>query len=136
MPRAPCDADSICRDLAARLWKGKLSSAHDDDEALTLTDPWIDGESDPSEEIQAELAAAYGLDWPAELLRNMRFDTDAEPVELPPFGEEIIVVRKVFLRLPMSADRRFKQLGRQQGRTPSEPVSAWIADRLGDEFKR
>ncbi|MFJ4651115.1 hypothetical protein ACIP5Y_07555 [Nocardia sp. NPDC088792] len=101
-------------------------------EAIDM-DPWIHDETDPTETIQAELLAAHGPDWPTELLRNLRFDPNVEPVELPALDEEIAVVRKVFLRLPYSVDEQFQRIGRQRGLTPSELVSAWIGERVAGE---
>ncbi len=96
-------------------------------------DPWVDGETDPSEQLLAELLAAYGPDWRAQFLQGLRFDPDVGPIELAPPARELVVVRKVFLRLPLSTDTKFKQLGRHQGRTPSELASTWIAERLADD---
>ncbi|MEV0466648.1 hypothetical protein AB0I30_23160 [Nocardia tengchongensis] len=98
-----------------------------------MTDPWKFGETDPTEELLAELEAAYGTDWLPEFTKNLRFDDDAQPVALPPVDErEIVRVRRVFLRLPWSVDQQLEAIGRAQGRGPSELVSAWIAQRLGE----
>jgi len=96
-------------------------------------DPWVDGETDRGEQLRAELLAAYGPDWPFRFAENLRFDPDAEPVEFAPPDEGVVVVRKIFLRLPMEVDEKFKNLGRREDRTPSEIVSTWIAERLADE---
>lgn len=82
----------------------------------------------------AELVAAYGPDWPDRFLLNLRFDPDCPRIELaPPVDEDLIVVRKVFLRLPLWADEKFKQLGKRHDCTPSEMVSIWIAERIADQ---
>ncbi|MBF6223324.1 hypothetical protein IU479_35230 [Nocardia abscessus] len=96
-------------------------------------DPWTDGETDPSEQFLIDLLAAYGPDWPTRFPQDIQFDTNAQPIEWAPPCGEVTVVRKVFLRLPLSADTQFKQLGRRSGRTPSELVSTWIAERLDAE---
>ncbi|MFE3956047.1 hypothetical protein ACFXPS_17870 [Nocardia sp. NPDC059091] len=101
-----------------------------------MTDPWTYGETDPSEEFVAQMEAAYGPNWPTELMNNLRFDTSAEPVELPPPDREIIMARRVFLRLPWSMDKQLEVIGRNQGLTPSELVSTWIAERLGEHGGR
>ncbi|MBY8858037.1 hypothetical protein K7711_16245 [Nocardia sp. CA2R105] len=96
-------------------------------------DPWTDGETDPGEQMLAELLAAYGPDWPTRLTQNVRFDPNAEPIEFAPPDTDAIVVRKVFLRLALAEAEQFKRLGRKSGRTPSELVSTWIAARLRTE---
>ncbi|QVI20914.1 hypothetical protein KHQ06_33350 [Nocardia tengchongensis] len=84
-----------------------------------MTDPWTYGETDPTEEFCAKLEAAYGPDWLDALPSNLRIDHDAEPVELPSPDEEIIRVRRIFLRLPWTADERLEAIGRDQGLTPA-----------------
>ncbi|WP_433661360.1 hypothetical protein ACQPW1_21730 [Nocardia sp. CA-128927] len=84
------------------------------------------------EELEAQMRAAYGPDWRDEFLKNVRVDPDAAPIELPPVDQEIVIVRKIFLRLPASLYKRFEQLGRAQDLGPSQLVSAWVADRIND----
>ena len=102
---------------------------------MLVSDPWVEGEDDPDAEFIAKMVAAYGPAWPSELTKDLRFDPEAEPVEIPDFdSEEVIVVRKVFLRLPFPVDRKFERVGRRTGHTPSELASAWVVDRLDAEI--
>lgn len=93
-------------------------------------DPWVDGETDRGEQLLAELLAAYGPDWPLRFSENLRFEPETEPIEFAPPDSEFVVVRKIYLRLPMAIDEKFKQVGRHENRSPSELASAWIAEYL------
>lgn len=95
-------------------------------------DPWIEGETDLGEQFHVELLAAYGPDWPTRFPRALRFDPHSEPLELALPEGEPVVVRKIFLRLPLSIDEEFKQVGRHDDRSPSELASIWITERLED----
>lgn len=97
-------------------------------------DPWTDGDTDPTEEFVQKMLALYGKNWQQEVMDGLTFQVvDDEPVELPPPDAEVIMVRKVFLRLPFELDQQFEQIGRRLGRGPSKLVTEWIAERLAGE---
>lgn len=95
-------------------------------------DPWTDADRDPGDEFHQEMLARWGKDWQRRMLEDLVFVPGVE-IELPPPDAELIMVRKVFLRLPLEVDRRFEQLGRRLDRGPSELVTEWISERVASE---